>query len=380
MKWMFIGSLTHAKTTSNNFSIAGDITQKSIIEGFSQSLQPPQSVISMFPQKAFPSSGLFHHSYINDGISNLFYVNLPLIKQISFAFAASWQIILNIRKFDSIVLYNIGLYNALPILIGSLLKKKIIAIVHDVVIPGKNVGNPLLAYLDLLCLKSLRSKLYIVFPISEYIKIDFFKHVRSLVIEGGLPQETLDFFEHNEEYRAKGEKNVVFAGGLNFQNGIEEILEAISLIEDESISFNFFGRGPLAKNIENAAAIDSRIQFFGLVNHSQLLKYIKKEASILLNIRTEKTASTKYFFPSKLLEYLSSGIPVISSRFSTLPDEYNKFLNLTTENPREIAKILNDVLQNYEVCNIKAKEGRIWTHQEKSWQYQCSRMVKEILK
>lgn len=382
MEWMFIGSIgPEDESLTKEGSVAGTVTQNAIIQGLSIAMSPPMSVISMRPRRIFPIGNFTQKYEFLGKVNYLSYINLPIIKQITFSLNSAFQVFRKRKSLKFVLSYNAGLFNFLPLQICKFYKIKVGLIVHDVIVPRRNVGNSWLARIDMWCLKNLGNKCDISFPISKSIQEDFFKNTNSIVIEGGIPEKTkVIFLNQNQRRLDKNAVHIVFAGGLNFQNGISEILDAISMIASRSLRFHFFGKGPLSKNVISASNSDDRIVFHGAVDHESVLDYIKNKSDILLNIRMDEDISTKYFFPSKLIEYLSSGIPTISSTFTSLLPEYIPYILVSSESSRSIADSIENMIKNYEYHQNIAKKAQIWSHENKSWQFQSSVMAKSIFK
>ena len=61
------------------------------------------------------------------------------------------------------------------------------------------------------------------------------------------------------------------------------------------------------------------------MNKKELLK-LQREATVLVNPVSPSQEFTNYFFPSKTMEYLSSGTPTLMFQLSCLPKEYQNHL------------------------------------------------------
>ena len=69
----------------------------------------------------------------------------------------------------------------------------------------------------------------------------------------------------------------------------------------------------------------------------EVLAYEQK-ASLLVNVRDPNEAFTSYSFPSKTIEYMLSGTPLLTTRLPGIPKEYDKYLILIEDNlPQTIA-------------------------------------------
>ena len=81
------------------------------------------------------------------------------------------------------------------------------------------------------------------------------------------------------------------------------------------------GSGDAKDIIEDEAQKDSRIKYFGLVDSQTALK-MQHQATILVNPRTSDGEYTKYSFPSKNMEYMVSGTPVLTTDLPGMPKEH----------------------------------------------------------
>ena len=85
----------------------------------------------------------------------------------------------------------------------------------------------------------------------------------------------------------------------------------------------------------------------GNLPSEQVFEYEKK-AKLLVNLRDPSVELTKYAFPSKILEYMSSGSAVLTTKLEGIPNEYFSFINTV------------DNLTYVEVKNAIEKIGRRW--------------------
>ena len=133
---------------------------------------------------------------------------------------------------------------------------------------------------------------------------------------------------------------VLYAGSLQFHFGLEAILEAMSFLNDDDIELHIYGDGAMSSIIQEKACMDSRIKFYGFVEHDVVLSK-EKEASLLINARDPNESYTRYSFPSKTFEYIMSGTPFLTTKLPGIPEEYYDFLFLIDDfSPQGIAKAI----------------------------------------
>ena len=125
-------------------------------------------------------------------------------------------------------------------------------------------------------------------------------------------------------------KNIVYAGKLNESSGVLNLIEAFKQISSNDIRLIICGNGVLRNEIIKQSIIDKRIQFKGQISMQDAKIYIKN-AAVLVNPRQNNEEYTKYSFPSKNIDYLMSGNPVVSYRLDGIPNIYEKFLYYVPE-------------------------------------------------
>lgn len=135
----------------------------------------------------------------------------------------------------------------------------------------------------------------------------------------------------------KREKTIAYTGSLNIRYGVLDLVEAFNEIEDLDCRLILCGSGDAEEQIRIAQNADPRIQFCGLVTREEALK-LQMEATVLVNPRKNLDEFTKYSFPSKNLEYLSSGTPMIAYRLDGIPEEYESYTYYVKDNTVESLK------------------------------------------
>ena len=69
------------------------------------------------------------------------------------------------------------------------------------------------------------------------------------------------------------------------------------------------------------------------------------ESDLLINPRPTYEEFTKYSFPSKNMEYMASGTPVLTTNLPGMPEEYKQYVYLIEDESAEgIAQVMRRVL------------------------------------
>ena len=148
-----------------------------------------------------------------------------------------------------------------------------------------------------------------------------------IVVEGIASEKPCEQVAHP----CDSTKTIVYAGKLNYSFGVMTLIEAFSRIQDSNVRLIICGAGEAEKEIEIASREDSRIEYKGLVSPSQALSYMKS-ATVLVNPRQNNSDYTRYSFPSKIMDYLSTGKPVVSYYLDGMPEYYSSFLYCPEDN------------------------------------------------
>lgn len=170
-----------------------------------------------------------------------------------------------------------------------------------------------------------------------------------VVMEGIAPKADVDI-DVTLANQFSEERYILYSGTLNYEFGIGTLLEAFKQIQNPDLKLVICGFGEAEEAVLNAT--DKRIVYLGKVDRKQALA-LQRKATVLVNPRQNNNEFTKYSFPSKIMEYLASGVPVVAYKLDGIPDEYDSYLNYAPDNTPET---LATVIQN--VCNMSDEERR----------------------
>lgn len=79
------------------------------------------------------------------------------------------------------------------------------------------------------------------------------------------------------------------------------------------LSFGFLVDGDQQEYVCEAASKDKRIRYFGKVSRNEML-HAQKRAHVLVSAKSTDDRHTNFAFPSKILEYMTSGTAVLTTR------------------------------------------------------------------
>lgn len=113
---------------------------------------------------------------------------------------------------------------------------------------------------------------------------------------------------------------ILYAGSLTRAYGVDRLLEAVAGIDGVPVRLRLFGRGDLESEVR-AMSSDPRFEYAGFVGPDRLMDEFAR-AHVLINPRPTTGDVAVMSFPSKLIEYLAAGRPVMTTRLASIPAAY----------------------------------------------------------
>ncbi|MFT4104649.1 MAG: glycosyltransferase [Lacrimispora sp.] len=153
---------------------------------------------------------------------------------------------------------------------------------------------------------------------------------------------------------------ILYAGGLTPDNGIEILLEGFLQLDRKDIELWICGDGPLENMVKDYSKMYKNIIFYGIIPND-VVQEMEKEVVLLISPRFSKNEFTKYSFPSKTIEYMSSGTPTVLTCLQGIPDEYFKYTYLLEDETSAgikclLEKIFEEDINKREGMGAKARE------------------------
>lgn len=138
---------------------------------------------------------------------------------------------------------------------------------------------------------------------------------------------------------------IVYAGGLSQAYGVNLLIDAVLGFDSGTdIRLKLYGRGDQEVRIRQLAAKDARIIYGGFVDAATLMPELSA-ADILINPRPTSELFAVQSFPSKLIEYLTTGRPVLTTRIASIPHALKEhFYYIDDETSEGIHMAICDVM------------------------------------
>lgn len=184
----------------------------------------------------------------------------------------------------------------------------------------------------------------------------------------------------SEDLETKYDKFVIlYAGALDNKFGIDELLDEYLKIKDSRAELHLFGAGDCVDRIKKLSKDRADIVYYGVRNNEEVV-IAEKRASLLINPRSKDEEFTKYSFPSKTIEYMATGTPVLMQPLPGMPIEYHKYVLLYNDGKCEalseriqgIMNCSNDELQSF------GKAAMQFVLSKKCEKQQARRIIEEL--
>lgn len=178
--------------------------------------------------------------------------------------------------------------------------------------------------------------------LTEFMKEWFDWDVKYTVVEGisSKTREDMDKLDQNQEKR----KSILYAGMIEEKYGVVDLVKAFMQINDDEWTLELFGNGSSVNKIRELSKEDSRVHLRGMAPNAQVLQE-QKEVELLVNPRNDTQSFTKYSFPSKVIEYMGSGTPMIGYKLSGMPDEYKEYFYCVDNTKNGLYKTLKKAME-----------------------------------
>ena len=208
---------------------------------------------------------------------------------------------------------------------------------------------------------------------------DYFLNIRRRPISSQTQDYKVENFVTELEPGTKA-LNIGYCGTLKEYQGVDDLLKAMQLIDQQGYLFNLYiigglGLGvPYFQSIARDLNIHKSTIFTGMLDHPNALEYMSK-MDLLISPR-KNTEVTKGGFVSQLPEYMATGKAVIATDVSDcrtmLGEDY--FGLVMADSPVELARKIQEViaspkllLEMGETCYEKSKD---W-----SWSTNAVRLI-----
>jgi glycosyltransferase involved in cell wall biosynthesis len=384
-----VGSLVpdDAEHRTAAFSIAGHLFQKHALEALETAGLPADLVLSLRPVPSFPRGRRLWYRggrlRVGDSlqVDLLPVFNLQPVKSLLAGLSCLCRLLVwstRHRGSDCVLLaVNLsdppGLFTWFA---ARLSRSRLVGWILDIHEPGQLVPDTLLRHLDVRLHRWLVPRLDGLVVVADQIARDFAPGRPYLRIEGGVDGRRFAVApQRPSPDDGTRPLRMLFAGSLEPFNGVDLLLESLALL-GSGVELTVAGAGSLEERVRSTAARDPRLRFLGMLPADEL-PAVYGRSDLLLNIRPTRDLTTRYYFPSKLIEYLASGCPTLSTCTGHVEEELGGFLFLLRdETPQGLASRVREIAATPAAERERlGRRARQYVLEEKSWEAQGRRLA-----
>lgn len=398
MKLLFLGLLYNREEETDilSRSLAGVQNaimkyQWNLIDGLDQMLKESVTIYSCLPVGTYPKyyKKLFlpTKAWSHNGVSKdieVGCINLPFIKQLH-RFVVMKRLVekwykMNRSEDTAIMVYS--LYLPYLRLLYQLKKKyqKLLSCLIVTDLPnqyGFEASEPFIAryckvFLERLIYRYAKAADSYVLVTEDMARPLDITEKPYVIVEGIAGCETYPITRNI----AQSDTILLYSGTINERFGIDKLIKAFLGIPDDHIRLWICGVGDYEKQVREAADQDKRITYFGYLT-SDAVRDLQKQATLLINPRTNEGFYTRYSFPSKTIDYMSTGRPVLCFKLDGIPQDYDNYLYYINDSSEEGIRsaILETVSKSREELDEFGKTARNYVLQNKNSRAQAEKII-----
>ena len=238
------------------------------------------------------------------------------------------------------------LYSLFSFILSKLYSIKTIAIVTDLPQFLGNGGKSIISRVVIWLMRKYDGYVFLTEAMNGLVNK---KHKPYIIMEGLCEEKTI-------VPRHLMNKDVIvcsYMGSLARDTGIELLVEAFQKIDEKRSKLVIYGGGEIEDYVKEKARQYCNIEYGGLVSNEKAT-LLQLESDLLINPRPVSIGYAAYSFPSKIMEYMSSGTPVLTTRLSGMPEEYFQYVYTIEDD--SVEGIHNALLQVLSLSNEERME------------------------
>lgn len=397
MQVLFLGlqydrsrEVEYLKKSRHGLNAAANEFQWNLCDGLIDNMGSSVKIVSSLPMGTYPKNYeklLLENrkwDYRNVHIEEMACINLPVIKQIQRINSCYRQIKAWLRETSDdeklIVVYS--LYLPYMQAVSRILKeeKKLRAVVVVTDLPGRYGLLPAnYIYAKLLSLvgyagMKLSKNFHGYVLLTEEMRIPLEIKDKPYVIIEGITKASSG--AQISKSCPSPARYILYTGTLAKAANISNLLHAFNKVADPGAELWICGSGEMQEEIKSQAKKNPRIKYLGFQPKAKILQ-LQANAAILVNPRASDAEYTKYSFPSKTIEYMASGTPVVMHRLPGIPREYSDYLIYAEDNSYQaLAEALDKVLSwSQEQRKDFGERAKIFVQEHKSPSSQAKKLL-----
>ena len=297
----------------------------------------------------------------------------PIVKAAAVGLGTFFKTLFLIRKDSAVVVDGLNRVTAMSAMLAARLRgKPCVGIVTD--LPDMLSGSRFSKGLANFVIRHCTHYVLLTEAMNEYLNKQGKPYV---ILEGHADISMADRIPSMEK---KSTPRVCFyAGGVSRQYGLANLVDGFRKADLPKAQLYIYGPGDYVKELQQIAAEDDRIFYGGMLLNTEIVEK-EQQATLLVNPRPTDEEYVKYSFPSKTMEYMASGTPVLTTVLPGMPKEYHPYVYLLEDETAEgIADMLTKVLAHSdEELFQKGNEARTFVLEQKNNVIQARKILEML--
>lgn len=294
----------------------------------------------------------------------------PVLKSICVGVGTFAQVLVMGGKDTAVIVDGLNRVTALSAMLAAKLRgRECVAIVTD--LPDMLSGGRFSKKLANFVIRNCTSYVFLTQAMNDYLNPAGKPYV---ILEG---HSDITMAEKIPSMERKAKPRICFyAGGVSKQYGLENLVKGFQKANIPNAQLHIYGPGDYVDELKEIARDDQRVIYGGMLLNSEIVDK-EMEATLLVNPRPTQEAFVRYSFPSKTMEYMASGTPVLTTVLPGMPKEYYPYVYfIQDETPEGIAQALTNVMTcSDEELFHKGMEGRNFVLSQKNNVVQSEKIV-----
>ena len=297
----------------------------------------------------------------------------PILKAAAVGFGTFFRTLFLLRKDSAVVVDGLNRVTALSGMLAARLRgKPCVGIVTD--LPDMLSGSRFSKGLANFVIRHCTHYVLLTQAMNDYLNKQGKPYV---ILEGHADITMADKIPAMEK---KNSPRICFyAGGVSKRYGLGNLVDGFRKADIPDAALHIYGPGDYVKELQQIAAEDERIFYGGMLLNTEIVDK-EQEATLLVNPRPTDEEYVKYSFPSKTMQYMASGTPVLTTVLPGMPKEYHPYVYLLEDETADgIAKMLKKVLANSdEALFRKGLEARRFVLEQKNNVIQARKILEML--
>jgi len=126
----------------------------------------------------------------------------------------------------------------------------------------------------------------------------------------------------------------MYAGCISKDYGLDTLVEGFRRADLSDAQLHLYGPCDFEEELKDISREDPRVVYGGMLLNTEIVDK-EMEATLLVNPRPTWEEYVKYSFPSKTMEYMSTGTPVLTTVLPGMPKEYHPYVYLLEDESAE---------------------------------------------